>query len=44
MMIAIRLTLSTAQRLLPGRLVAMLPLVLAVLAACSPGGGRAPGY
>ena len=43
-MIAIRPTLAAARRLLPGRLVVLLPLVLAILAACGPGGGRGPAY
>ncbi len=41
---AIRPTLSTARRLLPGRLVVLLPLLLAILAACGPGGGGGPAY
>jgi hypothetical protein len=44
MMIAIRSTLSNARRLLPVRMVVLLPLMLAILAACSPGSGGAPGY
>jgi hypothetical protein len=43
-MTAIRPTLSAARRRLPGRLVVLLPLLLAILAACGPGGGRGPGY
>jgi hypothetical protein len=43
-MIAIRPTLCAARRLLPGRLVILLPLVLAILAACGPGSGRGPAY
>lgn len=39
-----RRTVSTARRPLPGRLVALLPLLLAILAACGPGSGRGPGY
>jgi len=43
-MTAIRPTLSASSRRLPGRLVVLLPLLLAILAACGPGGGRVPGY
>jgi len=43
-MITIRPTLSAARRPLPGRLVVLLPLVLAILAACGPGSGQGPAY
>jgi hypothetical protein len=43
-MTAIRPTLSAARRWPPARLTLLLPLLLAILAACGPGGGRAPGY
>jgi hypothetical protein len=43
-MIAIRSTLSTARRRLPGRLIVLLPLLLTILAACGPGSGRGPAY
>ena len=40
----IRPTLSAARRPLPGRLVVLLPLVLAILAACGPGSGPGSAY
>ncbi len=43
MMIVVRLT-AAARRSLPARLVAVLPLVAAILAACSPGQGGGPAY
>lgn len=43
-MTAIRLTLAHASLRLPGRVVVLLPLALASVAACSPGSGKAPGY
>jgi hypothetical protein len=43
-MIAIRPTLAAVRRPLPGRLVALLPLLLIILAACGPGSGKGPAY
>lgn len=43
-MISIRSTVSAARRLIPARLVVLLPLVLAILAACGPGSGQGPAY
>jgi hypothetical protein len=43
-MLAIRPTLSAARRLLPGRLVVLLPLLLTILAACGLGRGGGPAY
>jgi hypothetical protein len=37
-------TRSAARHWLPTRLILLLPLLLAVLAACGPGSGRGPGY
>ena len=41
---AIRPTLAAARRLLPGRLIVVLPLLLTILTACGPGSGRGPAY
>jgi hypothetical protein len=43
-MSAHRPTRLLTHRPFPGRLVALLPLLLAILAACGPGSGRGPGY
>ena len=43
-MTAIRRSISTARRDVPSRLVILLPLVLAILAACGPGSGRGSAY
>lgn len=37
-------TTFAARRLLPVRLVALLPLLLTILAACGPGSGRGSAY
>jgi hypothetical protein len=37
-------TIATTRGLLPGRLLALLPLLLAILAACGPGSGRGSAY
>jgi hypothetical protein len=42
-MIVARLT-AAARRSLPGRLVALVSLVLAILAACGPSQGGGPAY
>jgi hypothetical protein len=43
-MIVIRSSLSEARRWLPARLVLLLPLLLAILAACGPGSSGGSGY
>jgi hypothetical protein len=43
LMITNRPTVSAA-RWLPARLILLLPLLLAILAACGPGSGGGPGY
>ena len=37
-------TPSAARRWLPARLIALLPLLLTLLAACGPGSGGGPSY
>jgi hypothetical protein len=43
-MIRARSLLARARRSLPGCLALILPLVVAILAACTPGSGNGPGY